>query len=68
MAFIVRLQIYNIKGQLVRTIVNEEQSPGRYNVVWQGDDQNNRNVASGLYFYRFQTKAGVEVKKMVLMK
>jgi hypothetical protein len=64
----VKLSIYNIKGQLVKTLVNEEKEPGRYNVVWSGEDNHTGKVASGVYFYRMETKAGHEIKKMLLLK
>ena len=59
----VRIDIFNIRGQLVKTLVNEYQVIGRYTEVWHADD-----VPSGIYLYRLETSAGVEVKRMVLLK
>ena len=64
----VKLQVFNIRGQVVRTLVNEVQNAGRHSIVWNGDDSNSNNVASGIYFYRLETSAGVEVHRMLLMK
>jgi hypothetical protein len=65
----VKLQVYNILGQIVADLVNAEQGAGWNQVVW------NANVASGLYFYRLEAvsvsdpgKRFVDVKKMILLK
>ncbi len=50
------LKIYNILGQLVRTLVDEEKLPGRYEVVWDGKDDRGKEVTSGVYFYRLETE------------
>ncbi|MDD3535225.1 MAG: choice-of-anchor Q domain-containing protein [Candidatus Cloacimonetes bacterium] len=64
-----RLDIYNIKGQLVKTLVNSEMPAGTHSVVWNGRDMKNRAVASGVYFYRISSpKEGSITKKMMLMK
>jgi len=49
-AAIVKLQIYNLKGQLVRTIISETQSKGEQLAVWEGCDDSSRHLASGIYF------------------
>ncbi|MCL2065545.1 MAG: T9SS type A sorting domain-containing protein, partial [Candidatus Cloacimonetes bacterium] len=64
----VKLQIFNIRGQLVKTLVNEVQNAGRYTVDWHGDNDRQRSVGSGVYFYRLETSAGRQVKRMVLLK
>jgi len=50
----VKLQIFNLAGQLVRTIVDEDFAPGVYQQRWNGRNQDGRPAASGLYFYRLQ--------------
>ncbi|MCP4728390.1 MAG: T9SS type A sorting domain-containing protein, partial [bacterium] len=67
-ADIVILEIYNIKGQLVRTLVNKTQSAGLYRIKWDGMDSNRRRVASGVYIYSIRTKNYKKAKKMVLLK
>lgn len=63
-----KLAIYNVKGQLVNTLVNEVKDFGEHKVVWNGTDSRGNNVPSGIYFYRFTTNDHVETKKMMLMK
>lgn len=64
----VDLKIYNIKGQLVKTLVRGEQQAGVYEVVWNGDDKNSKQAASGIYFYRLSTKDDIIMKKMLMLK
>lgn len=64
----VNITIYNILGQNVKTLVNEEKSADIYEVVWDGDDNSGAQVASGIYFYKMTTKGFIETKKMVLMR
>ncbi|HXF48916.1 MAG TPA: T9SS type A sorting domain-containing protein [Verrucomicrobiae bacterium] len=64
----VRLQIFNLLGQPVRTWAEEEQSAGRHSVVWDGRDDNGKALSSGVYFYRLESKGRSEVKKMLLLK
>jgi M6 family metalloprotease-like protein len=64
----VSIKIYNIKGQLVYTLVHEPQKPGRHTAIWDGVDHTGRGVSSGIYFYRFQTSSVTTTKKMLLIK
>jgi hypothetical protein len=64
----VRLDIYNLIGQRVTTLVNDVQSVGSWNVVWNGKDDVGSSVASGIYFYRLAGPNVLLTKKMVLMK
>lgn len=64
----VRLDIYNIKGQLVKSLVNAEMPAGLHSVVWNGRDMNNKAVASGVYFYRVSSPKATQTKRMLLMK
>ena len=64
----VRLAIYNVAGQLVRTLVNEDQPPGVYKMSWNGENNTGHSVASGVYFYRLRAGDYVATKKMVLLK
>ena len=64
----VELKIYNIKGELVKTLVNEKNSAGLYDVIWNGKDDGNREVSSGIYFYKIQTDRYSETKKMLLLR
>ena len=65
----VQLTVYNVVGQVVRTLVAEHQSAGRYLVAWDATNDNGQSLSAGIYFYRLQ--AGGEfhaVKKMLLLK
>ncbi len=64
----ITLKIYNVLGQMVRILVDEEKLPGSYTVIWNGKDQKGYEVSSGIYFYQLKTKDHSEVKKMVLLK
>ena len=57
----VRLDIYNIKGELIHTLVNQHQSAGTYETTWNGCNENNIRVASGLYIYRMEINTGKEI-------
>ena len=62
------LKIYNIKGQLVRKLVDGKKEVGKHSVVWNGRDSNNREVSSGVYLYRLKNGKNTSVKKMVLIR
>ena len=62
------LRIYDVQGSLVAILVNQQLAAGNYVIKWEGKNQNNQNVSSGIYFYNI--KAGEKVKsgKMNLLK
>lgn len=62
------LVIYNILGQKVRTLVDEEKSPGNYQVIWDGKDQRGNEVSSGIYFYQLKAGNYKETRKMSLLR
>jgi hypothetical protein len=62
------LTIYNLKGQLIKRLVDKELTSGMHKVLWNGKDENERNVASGVYFYRLQSKNYQATGKMLLLK
>jgi hypothetical protein len=64
----VNIDIYNVRGQLVRTLVNGIYGSGSHSVVWNGYDDNGRPVSSGIYFYRMTTNEFNAVKRMILLK
>jgi hypothetical protein len=64
----VTIDIFNIKGQHVRRLVDGAYQSGDHRVVWTGTDDNGRNVGSGVYFYRMTTDNFSATKKMILMK
>jgi hypothetical protein len=64
----VKLSIYNLLGQRIRTLVDESKPAGFWTVVWDGKDSGGNSVSSGIYFYTLDTDIGREVKKMTLIK
>ncbi|MEW6685101.1 MAG: FlgD immunoglobulin-like domain containing protein [Candidatus Edwardsbacteria bacterium] len=64
----VSLKIYNITGQLVKTLVNKDRKMGRYEVRWDGTDESGKRVADGVYFYRLTAGDFTAIKKMVLLR
>lgn len=65
---IVRLSVYNIRGQLVRELINGSMPRGFHKVVWDGRDNGNRSVSSGLYYVRIETGKTSTAKKIMLLK
>ena len=61
----VTLKVYDILGNAVQTLVNKEQQPGSYNVLFAAGS---RRLASGVYFYRLQAGSFVNTKKMILLQ
>ena len=64
----VRLEIYNTLGQPVRTLVDEIQAPGRYQVHWDARDQRGAAVAAGVYLTRLVYPKGVETRRVLYLK
>jgi hypothetical protein len=64
----VKLVIYNVLGQRVRTLVNQKMQPGFYQVVWDGRNDQGVQVSSGIYIYRFESDGLTRTMKMILMK
>lgn len=63
-----QLKIYNLKGQLINTLIDQDMAVGRHRLVWDGRDSNHRPVASGVYLYRLTTEDFVKTRKMLLLK
>ena len=64
----VRLQIYDVAGRLVRTLVDENREAGVFNETWEGLDNGGCSIASGVYFYRLIVGDFVQTRKMVLLR
>ena len=65
---IVRLSVYNIRGQWVRDLLSGSLPRGFHKVVWDGKDNGNRSVSSGLYFVRIETGKTSSVRKIMMLK
>jgi hypothetical protein len=71
----VNIQIYNTLGQKVKSFIIEKASPGIHKIIWNGNNQTGRKVASGIYFYRMEAKPiatkrveFTRVQKMIMLK
>jgi flagellar hook assembly protein FlgD len=62
------VKIYNLLGEEVRTLVDEQLETGYHAVRWGGKDKNGKFVASGIYLYQLQAGTFREVKKMSLLR
>jgi len=62
----VKLSIYDIRGRLVRTLVDEKKGSGHYSIAWDGIDEKGKQVSSGVYLYRISVGKFLSVRKMLL--
>jgi FlgD Ig-like domain len=62
------VSVYDARGQLVRTLLDETRAAGDHDAHWDGRDANGKSVSSGVYFYRLTAGSVIESKKMVLLK
>ena len=64
----VTIEIYNQKGQKVKTLINSREKSGNHTVTWKGDDENGKPVSNGIYLYRMTSGTYSSSKKMILLK
>ncbi len=64
----VKLAIYNLVGQRVATLLEKQQPAGFYQIKWNGKDDIGKNVASGVYLYRLETKEFIKIRKLTLLR
>lgn len=64
----VELSIYNIRGQKIKSLVSESRGRGTYTDFWNGKDESDQIVPSGIYFYRFETSYMSETGRLILVK
>jgi len=64
----VTLKIYNSRGQLVRTLLNETKLPGEYEIVWDGRGGGGEHLSSGAYYYQIESEAFQSTRKMITLK
>ena len=64
----VSINIYNVKGQRIRSLVDGVYPTGVHNVVWNGMDDNGLSMSSGVYFYQIITNGYIATKKMIMLK
>jgi hypothetical protein len=64
----VKLELYNIKGQKVKTLVDDNRTKGSHSVLWDGTDSSGKSVASGVYLYRLAVEEEVLIRKIIMTK
>lgn len=64
----VNIEVFNIKGQKVKTLVDKILPAGNHTIVWNGEDEKSKSVSSGVYFYKMKTRNYLSSKKMILLK
>lgn len=64
----VKIEIYNLMGQLVKTLVDKKQARGSYSITWSGDNQTGAQVSSGVYFLKMRAGDFARVRKMALIR
>ena len=62
------VDIFNVKGQLVKTLIDKHLYEGKHNVVWDGSDANHKQVGSGIYFYKVTVDGQQYSKQMIMLK
>ncbi|MDP3114248.1 MAG: C25 family cysteine peptidase [Candidatus Cloacimonadaceae bacterium] len=63
-----KLMIYNIKGQVVKTLLESDVARGKHSIIWNGTDDGGKAVGSGLYFYSLSINGNSQTRKMLLLK
>lgn len=65
----IELSVFNIKGQKVKSLVKDSFESGTHSVIWNGKDDNNKSVSSGIYFYKLNVNGtSKQIRKCILMK
>jgi hypothetical protein len=64
----VKLEIFNVKGELIKTLVNGVMPSGQHHIIWNGTNEIGKATASGIYFYKMETDDYQSVRKMILLK
>lgn len=63
----VNITIHNVKGELVKTLVNSYQNAGFKSILWNATNDRNKPVSAGIYLYTIQTQEAMQTKKMILL-
>jgi len=64
----VQLQVYDLKGRLIRTLVDGDQDAGRHEKLWDGRSRDGQTAPAGVYFYRLRSSESIETRRMTLVK
>lgn len=68
MSGMIKLEIFNVLGQKIKTVIDERKTIGRYKVIWDGTNDLGEKVSNGNYFYTLRIDNQVEIKKMIFLK
>ena len=63
-----KIEIFNIKGQKIKTLLKQKMEIGKHSVDWEGNDNNNKRVSSGIYFYKISVNGKQKTNKMIMLK
>ena len=63
-----KVEVFNVKGQKIKTLLNENMEIGEHSVIWNGNDSNNKRVSSGIYFYKISINGQQKINKMLMLK
>ena len=65
----IELAIYNIQGQLIRTLLNGEEMAGTHTIIWDGKDNEGKKLGTGIYFYQLKETNGIKkARKMLILR
>tara|TARA_B110000116_G_C16336569_1_gene359141 strand:- start:136 stop:531 length:396 start_codon:yes stop_codon:yes gene_type:complete len=64
----VKLEIYDLMGRKINTLVDQIQNAGHYSIIWNANDQAGNQVSAGVYLFRLQADKQTLTRKMILMK
>ena len=62
------IEIFNVKGQKVKTLLNENLEAGNHSIVWNGKNDEEQHVSSGMYFYKISVNGNQKTNKMLMLK
>ena len=65
---VVSIDVFDLRGRLVSSLLDQTMASGPYSVVWEGTDRSNRRVASGVYLIRLQTPQRTEIERVALVR
>jgi len=63
-----QIEIFNAKGQKVKTLMNKKLEKGNHSIAWDGKNNQNNSVSSGVYFYRVSVNGAQKINKMLMIK
>jgi len=62
------IEIFNVKGRKVRTLIDDNRNAGNHQITWNGEDESGKKVGAGIYFYKMRTDDYNKTRKMILLR